>query len=857
MGNLTYTVTTGRPRVMGIRSADLSGFVTRSTSGSSWDGTGFYDCWSKVVAAADGYLGQTDTDLTTSSSGGPESSVDDRFLTLGMVGWVLGDSSYHNKLKSAALSLANNSQRWSSWPVKRDQVFAMAWAYDFLRTGVITFSEADRKTIGDELISQADYNGTNSPNEYIDGHTRGNYCAILHAMLALHGESGSGYNYTSTASSRIATVINFWYGASAGAPAAIETERYCIGDGGQFKGIHYSAIAAWHAFWFLRAVSSGFVRNSETPNSLLQLGDEYEPWTDETWIQKYGEWWLRAEMRGDGNFLKIGDSDRITSPWIHENHRWAINTLIKYGGAWRGRMRWLWEELYNFTTRATSATPPGAGQTISTQVRVYDFMQWDPADSGNPVQTPQSQNTPLSRLFDPPGQLFHQNSFVENEKCLLHIQHDIRFFEGHTGHAQGAMQIYVKGDGVLINSGRLDNGDSSAQFGGIHHKLWYQQGISHSGSVLVEDRPVTGFNSPHVTKVDGTYIKIVDGLGGPRYKAYDPGGGDPIVRDPGDIGKVRFDAGGLAWLKTGDVNGNGRFKIQQQVVGKYLFAHCDARRAYLSRAEYYDLAPNLTVIGGGGFAAEGSGDRFQTTTDGIGTGCEFKYLIIDEIWQWPIILQLVRINTRDARYIKRQVWHFGTVPNFTNAPSGGRRISANGKKNIGKCVIDVYQPGLYTISTVGTNTVIQGSGSIVYYQDQFSYTPGTSNWKPTDLYNPREQADIGVRRVDVRVLQDVKEHTYLNVIFPCLIGETPPVYNYVDTPSFLGIDFNGAQYLIHKSQIRVQTTSDTTEDTTAPGVVANPTAIGGPGSGKVTVGWSPNPDADEVAKYKIFYREKV
>lgn len=834
MGNLTYTVYANHPRVPGIRDTDKTTLTARTNSSASWQAL-----WDNtIIPFANSLNLQSDASIVGSAS----DTVHQKFLILALVGWIENTASYHNTLLSAAKYLANTESAWGSFTNRRYQLLAQAYAYDFLRTGLITFPDADRKTIGDSILAKATYVG--SINEYLDGHSAGNLMSQFLAALAIAGESGSGFNFTTAAAAILNAALDFWMGATAGGPARIEADRYFSGDGGSGKGFHYETIAQWHTLFILHGIHSGFVRNVDTPNSLLLNGETYAPWGDagvsevrEEWVEKIPEWWLNGHDRGDGDYLRLGDTGRVTSPWFHHNERLIFGTLITRGGAWRKRIRWFYDRLHKIMT---DPQPAGKGESVSTTARAYDLIYWDPGDAANASESPKAAGTPKARLFSPWGDYFHRNTFDYDQGCVAHLTGHELLYEGHEHLNVGALQIWLKGDGVLVHAGKYGEVDSaqgdSADLGGLHNKNYYQQSISHSGVLQIDD----GTALPHKSvNSAGSRVSFPSGLGGQYWKQFDRDGNGSISgtseHDPRNINELRFDGGGLAWRRTGkDALGTDRLRVVEKVDGQYSFLHADIHRAYLLRHDWYDLANSGSTVR----------DRLKTEPGTGRTGCEFKWLFIDDVWQWPVILIIARMRARDPNFVKRQVWHTHGTPNFIDLPNPStRRYFAAGSKNVAKIYIDQYRGPLDFVSSVVGGGSTDSNG---WQANQYAYVQGGTNYKPSSGARVREVPDLGRHRIDFRPASQREEDVFATALFPMEVGQDAPTYTWIDEANWLGLDFgSGKTYRVNKHTVQVSVSGDTTPPAPPTGLVAIP----GPDGGQVTLSWNANLEPD-IRRYQ-------
>ena len=808
MANLTWTIYPNHPRIAGFRDTDKTALTTRTNTSASWQGI-----WDGTITSYKNTLNGGSDAAVVSSGGGPLDRVYQHMMLLGLWGWIENDTTTHTKLLNSALLLANTPAFVAGFTDRRFQLLALGYAYDFLRTGVITFSDANRKTIGDAIITYSTANG--NANEYMDGHSAGNLMAQFVANLAIAGESGSGFNYTTSAANNINEALDFWYGSSSSSPFRMETDRYFSANGGSGKGAWYQTIAMWHTFFLLQGVHSGFVRNADTPGSLLELGEAYEPWTSETWIAKHGEWWLNAYYRGNNDYLKHGDTSRIVTPWIHEYTRHSLGPLITYGGTWRKQVRWMYDQIQAYSDTLGASTAYN---------RIHDVVHWDPADANNASQSPTAAGTARSKCFSPDGDYFHRNTWDIPNSCMVNIRCRERFYDGHPLLDCGGISIDVKGDPVLFTAGYYSTSDTSADFGGLHNRLYYKQTIGSSGTYLVDNGQAT----PHTANVNGVRIPIPSGLGGQYYKKYDDGGG-PIY-DPPDVQTMRSQNSGLAWLMSGDnIQGDNQLRIVNEGEDEqadFDFLHAQIRRAYLLQSSDF-----------GGF-----NDRV--------TDCQPKWLVIKNVWQWPVILQFGRVHARFATHTKRQVFHGGRAFNTTTFGTT-KRFDSAGHNNIGKITIDQYvpSPSDWTHALVGGGAADPNG----YTANQYAFQNGGTNYKPGQAASNRHRPELGTWTLHLQPTTTNTVHDFVVAMFPSLVGENPPSYSWIDEPFFYGLSFGpNKEFRVHKSLVFAQGTSDTT----APDAPVGVTAIPGTVLGSILAGCSPNGETD-MDHYNVYYRVKV
>jgi hypothetical protein len=785
MSILTYTVRSDYPRIF-TTSGEKTAITTRTNDIDSWKAV-----WDlQVLPAATSLVASSDEDIMDSDS------CYDNCMTLGLAGWIENSTTYHNKLLSAAKWLAQNTSYIPGWTSRRYRLLALCYAYNFLRTSVITFSEADRKIIGDVIVAYS--NKTYSTNEFLDGHSAGNVMAVLVCGITLNAESGSGYDYSSAATTRIGYGLDFWFGASQGAETHLDTWRYWSADGSHWMGAWYSHLGLWKASFALKAVDTGFIQNSETPNSLQLNGVDYAI-TDEAWLEKIGEYCLNSWWRGDEEYWAVGDISKITNPLFHQNTRHSLSFLQTYGGDFRKPISWLYDQY--------QARIEAAGQNSGAK-RAHDILFHDPSDTDNAATHPRDHTPAVSttRYFDPPGGFWHRSTWDYDNACIINIECMREFFSGHTHLNCGAIQICVKDDMVLLNTGLY----SGSMYGGDHHRYWYQQSIGHSGVPLIDDNAATHYNY----NLGGTWTEYPSGIGGQLWKMFG------AEKDAYNINDIRFDAGGEAWLRC-EVT-----KFEDST--DFAFLNMDIRKAYLF--EY---------------------DEIDTDAERVRL-CEIRYVIIKGEGVWPIVFRVVRIQSRLANMVKRD--HFHSYNNFAftypHADGGGNgptlRASATGYQGNSKVLIDLYNRQDYTSYIVG------GGLPDVFGYQAHSFEYNNTNYPPEESASTRERPDLGRYRVEFLANTQRTEEYFVELIHPMGVQDSPLNYTWIDDADWFGVRFSGSahEYRIHKTLDRATMTGDST----APGHVTGLTAT--PGDTQVVLGWTPNTDAD-IASYKAYKRTKV
>lgn len=791
-----WTIYGNHPRIH-CRNTDKTGGIDiqgMSNSAAQWKG--IWDTY--VLGYCNQAIGLTDVEIAGASN------LDARFWCLGLAGWIDSVTSYHTKLKGAALALANDPTIWEGWNGRREQVMALAYAYDFLSTGVITFADADKKKIGDAIVSMCTQGYNASTDDFVDGHLAGNMMAQTIGAIAIAGESGTGFNYTTSASNILSTCFGYWFGASSGANNHIESVRYYQGDGGSGKGTWYQALDGIHTMWMLNSLTFGF-------SSLELDGAAYDPFGDESWVGKVGEWWLRTFARGDLDYLTIGDCSRTyQNPFFQDEARRTLAILIRRGGVWRKHVRWLRDILH-----AKASTAP---YSLTNYNMGFDVALWDPSDADNASLAPAAASPALDkeRLFDPPGEYVYDSSFDIPNSCKIQVSCQEFAPTNHQHLNCGAIQIWVKDDCVLGHSGRYSTSDTTADFGGTHHRNWHQQSIGHSGVPLVL-HPLITHKSRNLT---GNLTDYPTGLGGQLWKEHDPGSG--IIYDPLTTTNLRNQGGKLAWRRSGtDAAGSNRFRKLPGAQGVFRLLHADFTYAYLKNISHLGTASQHVTL------------------------AEMKLMVIESVSVWPILFRVVRMKSRDASYVKRDHWHTYRQPSVSSAIPNVLRATASGAKNVGKIVIDHYNVPGFAMNVIQPGV----AGSNGYGPNQFAY--GGNNYPPTVAANPRQEPDIGKYRIEVLPSVARTEDYFVTVLFPMLALESPPSYTITETSTRFLLNFSGQEFWIDKTQALGGTNADTTPPAAPVGV----SAVRGTGGGQVNVSWTPNTESD-VAKYRVYYRLK-
>lgn len=726
-----YNVVSTYPRIF-VRATDKTAITARTDSTSSWKT--YWD--NRLTPYITTLKGQTDA--TICAVNGNSYS---RFMCLGLWGWIENDTAAHTKLLSAAKYLAQTTGIWSSWTQRRYQVLCLAYAYNFLRTGVITFAAADRKIIGDALMSMTT-GGTNDTQEFLDGHSAGNYMAYFIAAATLYGESGSGYDYTAAATTKMDAALGFWFGDITDDVCHMDSWRYFGDQGAHWMGASYTQIGGWKMSFMLNAMQSAL-----TDITLDSVA--YDPIADESWIEKIGEFFLHIWMRGDDDYFTVMDTARVVEPWVHDQMRQTLGFLITNGGTYRKPLRWMLDTL-------------NAKETVASYAPIHDVLFYDPADADNASLPPQS--TSIARTFyaNPPGTYFYRSTWDYKTACVVQIECPERYFQGHSHLNRGSIQIAFKDDMVLGHSGLYRTSDANANFNGPHHHYYYQQSIACSGVPLCDDGTYVHYAYNEL----GSWFAYPTALGGQTWKM------DGTTKDAYDVDELTTAGGGESWLAA-------EMTRPVTATDDYDFVVCDVQRAYVR--DYTELG--------------GATERIRA--------CKIKYLIIKRETDWPIVLRVMTMESRLAAMEKRDVWHSYGQWTLSDAANGARRGTAQGYRGVGKVVIDLYNPSDFDVAQVGGGT-LDGSG---YAAQQFYYD-GT-NYPPSNPCPARYLPDLCRYRLEHVAANDRTEETFVQLLMPMGIAESPPEYTWIDNATWFGVRFtaSGTEYKIAKATDTVAMTA--------------------------------------------------
>jgi hypothetical protein len=804
---LSYTVRNTYPRLF-CTTDEKTALTTRTDTTASWKAM-----WDGYLTTGVGTLkGTADALISTNSSGTPQEAVFQKFLLLGLYGWIENDAACHTKLLSAAKYLAQNQSIGSVWfstdsTSKRYQELALACAYDFLRTGVITFSAADRKIIGDAMGVQCQKSYLSS--EYLDGHSSGFAMSQMVCALVLYGESGTGYNYTAWATSVIDTALDFWYGSAPGAVCKLDTNRYFSADGGTQLGCWYGQLDLWKCAMFLHVASKAFVQNTETANALQLNGIDYDPLTYETWLQEVPEFIANSWMRGDKDYWTIHDTDRTSNPFFHDYTRTALSFFVANGGTWRKHLAFIWDTLHDEAI---------ARAQFAYYQAVLDVILFDPANADNAIEYPWLAATqkPKTVLFKPPGEFFHRNTWqVTNNSgsCVVNIGCNERYFAGHRHVNVGSIGIMVGTDVVLGGStGLYETGDANAKYGGNHHRNWYQQSIAHSGIPLVTCNAGTHTN----LNVGGSRVAYND-AGGQKFRTGTRTGS--TVYDVYNVSDLRFEGGGEMWHIADS--------SLEEDTDDFAFLYVDALESYMANYTSYTTSPIK--------------------------GMDFRYLVIKREGLFPMVLAVCRMNVLAASFPagNTKTYQIHTYADPMISPSSVTpdctEVVSVGYRGTGKVTASFYTPaGNYRFaksSMAMPNTA--GYGISQFWVVNANYPPATAA-------GTRYMPDIGRYTVSVDTLVS-RDVDYFAVLYqPRGINDGAIPFTWEVNDNWIGVRFGSSAhtYSVHKNYVQAIMSGDSSAPAAPTGLVA--TSL----DESVQLTWNPNTETDVVG-YNTYYREKV
>lgn len=781
MARLTLTRYGSKPRLL-YRDTDFSTLQARSNNAAGWK-----PLWDSSLAPGAASLESTQTVAQIASD---INYYDSKALLLALVGTIDDISAQRKKAIDAAVYYAQNcagKTDFSSVNALRAGALGMALTYDILYSDDQMTETARGQIRGGIKTVCTGLSGKVVSTELIDGHAAGCAMALFFGGMAIADEDSAGITHYQKA-------LDHWYGEDPGDPGRIDYDRYYGADGGSGKGSWYSQLSQWYTQLFLRALHNA--ASSRTYDT-----EPYDPWSDETWLPKIPEWFLRVAFRQDKDYLALGDTSRITNPVFHQNSRLMWSTFCALGGAWRKQARWVYEQLDSWNVEKNG---------VAGYQRPYDFVLFDKASADcAPVSPAQaSPAIPRARWFSPPGHYhyIHPSWDIPNA-ADVHIHLPERYYHGHPHLNVGEIQLGVKADRLLLATGVYSTSDPAADYQGTHNNNWAKQSIGHSGVPLVEGQSSDGSDENYNWDENGDRQTYKNGLGGQCWMTI---GGLNGTYGPQDISELLSEGGGLAWRRAT----SAAPATTAPSVADFLTS--DARRAYLQ--DYTDYG--------------GDTERVREL--------KIRILVLKDVAPWPVIFRVVRVRSRLASMKKRDHWHFARAP----ALDAQGRIVAYGLYQIGKVTIDYHRKSTFTYTAVGG-----GAQSDGYGENDFRW--GGTNWRPTYATNWRNLADLGHYRMEVSPGVPQEEDFFACVIFPTLAAESPPAYELFEEASWFGVDFSGRQFRIHKTEDQCLLDVSDTEPPQVPQGVA---AAGGPGSGEVTLTCTPN--ADDTVLYRAYYRAK-
>jgi hypothetical protein len=580
--------------------------------------------------------------------------------------------------------------------------------------------------------------------------------------------------------------LGFWYGDTAGDICHMDAWRYFCSDGGHWMGGWYPHLGIWKLSFMLNAMVSSL-------DSITLNGDSYAPITDESFIGLLGEYVLNTWYRADDDYYTLMDTSRIVTPWVHNQTRHGLTFLIANGGTYRKPLRWLKDTLQ-------------AVEVCTAYSQIHDVIFYDPSDTDNASVHPQSHTPAIAQTYyaNPPGHYSYRNTWDYDNACVIKINCPERYFLGHTHLDCGGIQIGVKDDMVLLNTGIYRTSDSAADYNGTHHHFYYQQSLAHSGVPLCDDGSYVHYNYNY----SNAWSAYPTALGGQVWKM------NGAAKDTYNVSSMRFDGGGEAWHRS--------TMTMPENETSYDFVVCDVRRAYVR--DYTEI--------------DSSTERVRA--------CKIKYLVIKGEGVWPIVLRLHQMTSRLTTMDKRDHWHAYGQWTLSYPGNGAYRGTAQGYRGTGKVLIDLYNYADFLTQQVGGGA-LDAAG---YAAQQFYYS-GT-NYPPSNTCPTRYLPDLGRYRLEHRALIGRATENFLQLIMPMGVYDSPPAYTWINEGDWYGIRFSDSahEYRISKTADVVSVSSDTTAPASPTGLAATV------GDTQIPLTWNPNTESD-MASYKVYYRAKV
>ena len=814
--NLTFSsVQSGRPRTMSVLS-DIAAIRARCKTGA-WKA--IYDSKIYPWAVGSGYT-TAHTDAYTMHL---------KVLTCIVAGIAEDVQDFYGRAWTIAANCAGAYGSSSNPNTRRTRILGCAWAVDFYQYASIRFgfpiSSATMKLIGDWLYSRIT-ELYHSPSELMDGHAAGDHTARLVGSLALHGLKSvpGGYDYTDTGprdvGPELEKALEFWYGGNPSYTddglARFDADRYYGASGGGWKGGWYQMLSNWYSNLVLLHVDNGLVGK--------ELGGDSYSIAEESFFGKTWRWTLLTALRGDHDYLQMGDTPRVTNPFFGNYERGTVAPLCRWGedstAIAIGRAIY---ELMN-------AEAVRRGQDAA-YFYAPDIMLFDRAIA------PANLSAVASDVYflDPPG-LFQFRSRYDNtpDQVIFQIRIPQFVYLGHPTLNRGEIQCSFGADMVLTQTGTYSTtpADGPSDFGGTHTNNWRGQSISHSGIVLVDDGAVT----PHTNYNEvGGVQSYPSGLGGQYWKRYNDGLVDH--RDPKNTTYMRSHDGGEAWRaceSLADPSKAGKLLVNDSEIA---VLSSSLRKAYLLRSAH-----------------------LGTSSERV-TAYDAKWMVIKQFSPTgrSALLGVHRVVSRLSSMSKRVCWHFFNTPNVTTDPVlNAIRIFGTSRgatqqffpELVGTqgMLVDFLGAADWTVQTIG------GGTSNPYTPGAFDYSYGGVNYAPSPTNNERDLDDIGRCRAEVRPKSVATEHFFVWLLTPLRSNEALPTYRWIIEDNYFGIEAGGKVYKLHKTQdIYVGPTGAI--DVEAPAKVQNLSGSS-PESQAAQLLWDPNTELD-LAKYRVYKRLKV
>ena len=826
MSVLAITPYSGKPHVF-FRDTDKAALVARSQSDR---GRYPWNAWwaNKLLP----YVAPLYSEESFSSTA---SLMHVKLMTYCLAAYLLDSQAYADQALGHARYFAQNKAADAGQVTnlgisgRRGAILGLCAVYDILHT---RSTDSDRAIIGGAIYRIMQGFPT-STTDLMDGHARIDYSMKVIGALTLLNETGAGYNFGAGGDDVgvfLTAAIDFLYGGNVAATtngyAALGTDRFYQANGGAGKGVWYQFLSNWGIFQLLWALKNA-------GSSITLDGDAYDPFVSEAWFKDQALWFLHLGLRGNNDFFRIGDTFRISNPVFSEEIRTTFAMLARFGN-YRKESAWLYNEWEAIGLAANSE---------AAYMRAFDFLYFDQNDAAADERSPQDANVSRQQLFDPPGAAVYQSRWDKPQGTTILLTCPQWYYRGHQELDRLGLQICCRKDMVLLARGYYHTNDANADYGGPHNNAWSKQSISHSGVPLCDD----GTSLPHVNfSADSGLTSYPSGEGGQYWKTIG------TKRDPNNVEDMRNDAASAqptnAWLAVEGVTaGKGLELLSPANDPSVAVYYANIRRAYLKEATDLD----------------GGSERLRLA--------EAKLMVIKDQGADPMILRVVRLQSRLASMLKQDPWNFWGNPLLRDFDTLGR-LGALGylaDKNVAggaQCMVFYHQWSALRVEQIGGGVPI--SGNTTYGDHWFFYNPndgsGGANYPPSGAFNTlRHSPDIGRYRVAVKPrVQQVEDY------FVCLIVPTPvsvnaedpdfslaPAFTWIDDPNYFGVSFpDGKVYKLHKTQAAYLSPADPV-DITPPGPPTGlvPTL---PASQTVQLAWNQNAEPD-LNRYRIYRRIKV